>query len=100
MIIFGIRRARIKKIDDYDIKCENCGKFHQKFYIYQQCFHVMFIPFLPLGIKTIRCKCAECNDAFNQEKKNDYLSFTQTPIFMFTGTILVAGLIIFVLMFT
>ena len=95
MIIFGIRKIRIKKYNDYSIKCENCGKHHQRFYVYQQYFHVMFIPFFPTGIQTIRCSCAGCNDSFNQEKKNDYLSLTKTPIYLYTGGLLIAGLIIF-----
>jgi len=95
MIIFGRRTIRIKKYNDYNIKCENCGKNHQRFYVYQQYFHVMFIPFFPTSIKTIRCSCAECNDTFNQEKKSDYLSLTKTPIYLYAGGLLIAGLIIF-----
>ena len=94
-MIFGRRTIRIKKYNDYNIKCENCGKYHQRFYIYQQYFHVMFIPFFPSSLKTIRCSCAECNDTFNQEKKGDYLEMTKTPIYLYTGGLLIAGLIIF-----
>ncbi len=91
----GRRTIRIKKIDDYNIKCDNCGNFHQIFYVYQQYLHLMFIPFFPTSIKTIRCKCAECNDTFNQEKKSDYLSMTRTPMYLYTGILLIAGLIIY-----
>lgn len=94
MIIFGRRTIRIKKYDDFNIKCENCGKYHQRFYTYQQYFHIMFIPFFPIGIKSVRCSCVECNDAFNQQKKNDYLSMTKTPIYMFSGGLLVIGIIV------
>lgn len=96
MLIFGRRTIRIKKHNDYNLKCENCGKHHQRFYVYQQYFHVMFIPFFPTSIKTISCSCGECNDTFNQEKKRDYLSMTKTPIYLYSGVLLIAGLIIFV----
>lgn len=93
-MIYGTRRLRIKKINDYSIKCQKCGKFHQKFYIYQSYFHVFFIPFYPFGLKSIRCECANCNDTFNEVKKKDYLSMAKTPIYLYSGGLIIAGLII------
>ncbi len=93
MIVFGKRIVRIKKYDDYNIKCENCGNYEQRFLVYQDSFHVMFIPFFPLGNKTVKCFCKKCNDRFNQEKKNHYLSVTRTPAFMYLGIILFVTMI-------
>lgn len=92
----GQRTIRIKKIDDYNIKCENCGKYHQRFKVYQQYFHFMFIPLFPLYTKTIRCYCVECNDGFNEKKMNDYLSMTRAPLYLYLGSILFAGFIVFI----
>jgi len=85
---------RIKKYDDYQIKCDNCGSDGQRFSVYQDYFHLFFIPMFPLGKKTIQSVCLKCNDRFNEEKKAHYLSVTRTPIYLYIGLILFACLII------
>ena len=85
---------RIKKYDDYHIKCANCGSDGQRFSVYQDYFHLFFIPMFPLGKKTIQSVCLKCNDHFNEEKKAHYLSITKTPFYLYTGLILLAWLII------
>ena len=85
---------RIKKYDDYHIKCDKCNDFGQRFSVYQDYFHLFFIPLFPLGKKTIQSVCLKCNDRFNEEKKNYYLSITRTPIYLYTGLILFALMII------
>ncbi|MBN1951692.1 MAG: hypothetical protein JW801_10845 [Bacteroidales bacterium] len=97
--LYGKKKVRIRKINDYSIKCENCGQYHQVFTIDQSCFHVFGIPFIPLGKKAIRCACAFCNDSFNTKKKEDYLLEARTPLFMFSGLILALGLIFLVIYF-
>ncbi len=94
MIIFGTGRMRIKKYDDYTIVCENCGESAQLFSVYQQYFHVFFIPFFPSGVKSISCACIKCNDMFNQKRHSHYLSITRTPLYMYTGAVLFSLLII------
>lgn len=88
---------RIKRYDDYQIICEKCGRNHQKFYIYQQYFHVMFIPFFPMFMRTVRCKCAYCNDTFNFMKKNEYLTKTKKPFYLYAGCLLIAGVFLIVI---
>jgi len=93
LFIYGRRKIRIKKYDDYHVKCDNCNSYEQRFSVYQEYFHIFFIPIFPSGIKTIQSVCLKCNDAFNGEKKNHYLSITRTPIYLYTGIILLVGLI-------
>ncbi len=94
MIIYGRRKIRIKKYDDYHIKCVNCNDYEQRFSVFQEYFHVFFIPMFPSSIKTIKSVCLKCNDIFNQEKMSHYLSITRTPIYLYTGIILFVGLMI------
>ena len=93
IFIYGRRKVRIKKYDDYHIKCDNCNSYEQRFSVYQEYFHIFFIPIFPLGVKTVQSVCLKCNDTFNGEKKNHYLSITKTPIYLYTGIILFVGLI-------
>ena len=92
IFIYGRRKIRIKKYNDYHIKCEHCNDYGQRFSVYQEYFHIFFIPIFPLGVKTINSVCLKCNDTFNGEKRNHYLSITKTPIYMYTGIILFVGL--------
>jgi len=94
IFIHGKREIRIKKYDDYHIKCANCDSYGQRFSVYQKYFHVFWIPTFPLGKKTIQSVCLNCNDTFNEEQKNYYLSITRRPIYLYTGLILFVGLII------
>jgi len=88
MLIYGRRKIRIKKYDDYHVKCENCNGYEQRFSVYQQYFHLYFIPVFPSSSKIIKSVCLNCNDLFNQEKKSHYLAITRTPIYLYTGVIL------------
>ena len=90
-MIIGRRRIRVKKYDDYQIKCENCGSYEHRFTVYQEHFHVMFIPAFPSGLKSIKCVCNNCKDTFNQEKKKYYLEKTRTPIYFYTWIIFFVG---------
>jgi hypothetical protein len=90
-MIIGRRKIRIKKYDDNHIKCEKCGNYGQRFSVYQEYFHIMFIPAFPSGLKIIKCICLKCKDNFNQEKKNFYLNQTKTPLYLYTLIIIFAG---------
>ncbi len=93
LLIYGIRKIKIKTYDDPHIRCEHCHDFGQRFSVYQDCFHVFFIPLLPMEGKTIQSACLKCNDRFNSEKKNHYLSITRTPVYMYAWPILFVVLI-------
>lgn len=94
IFFYGIRSIRIKKYEDSHIKCDNCNCYGQEFSVYQKYFNLFFVPLFPVGSKTIKSICPKCNDAFNEEKKNHYLSITRTPIYLYIGVILFVGLII------
>ena len=95
IFFYGRRIIKVRKYHDYELTCENCKSHHQIFHVYQEYYHFMFIPFFPSGVKAVRCSCADCKDSFNQEKKNEYLSKSKTPFYLYSGIILIVGLIIF-----
>lgn len=94
MLIFGKRKIRIKKYDDFQIKCENCSNYNQRFSIYQQYYHLFYVPIFPAGPRTIKTACLSCKDSFNDQKVLHYLSLTKTPVYFYTGFILFIVLII------
>jgi len=93
--IYGRKTIRIKRYNDPLVKCEQCGHDEQVFSVYQEYFHLFYIPFFPSSTKTVRCVCPKCEDRFNEKKKNHYLSITRTPLYLYTGVILIAAFVIF-----
>ncbi|MDR2010754.1 MAG: zinc ribbon domain-containing protein [Bacteroidales bacterium] len=89
ILFYGKRKIRIKKYNDRHVKCDNCNSRGQIFSVYREYFHIFFIPIFPFGIKTINSICLKCNYIFNGEKRDYYLSITRTPIYLYTGVILV-----------
>lgn len=94
-IVFGTKKMKIKRYVDKHIVCEKCGRCEQKFSVYQEYFHLFMVPLFPFkNSKTIASVCTHCNDKFNEQKKDYYLSKTKTPWFMYSGWILLAGFIL------
>ncbi|MDR1761746.1 MAG: hypothetical protein LBR55_04790 [Bacteroidales bacterium] len=90
---------RIKRYVDHHIACEKCGRCDQKFSVYQEYFHIFLIPLFPFThSKTIASVCIHCNDKFNEKKKDYYLSKTKTPWYMYSGVILIVGIILTIIM--
>lgn len=94
IFFFGRRTATIKKYKDNSFRCENCDSNEQQFSVYQEYFHLFFIPVFPLGSKKVESVCPHCNNLNNAKKGDHYLSITRTPFYLFSGLILFAILII------
>ena len=94
MLIFGKRKIRIKKHDDFHIQCENCSECKQRFSVYQTYYHLFYIPVFPASQKSIKTVCLNCKDSFNDQKVLHYLSITKTPLYLYSGFILFIALII------
>ncbi|MDD2983695.1 MAG: hypothetical protein PHQ74_09930 [Crocinitomicaceae bacterium] len=97
MLIYGKRKIRIKKYDDFHIQCENCSACKQRFSVYQAYYHLFFIPIYPASQKSIKTICLNCKDSFNEQKVLHYLAKTKTPFYLYTGLILFASLFISVI---
>lgn len=94
LLLYGKRTIRVRKHDDFHVKCESCNDYGQRFFVYQEYFHLFFIPLFPTGNKTISSTCLKCNDNLNEEKRNHYLSTTRTPLYLYSGIILFVALIL------
>jgi hypothetical protein len=97
MLIYGKRKIRIKKYDDFHIQCENCSDCKQRFSVYQEYYHLFFIPIYPASQKSITTICLNCKDSFNDQKVLHYLSITKTPFYLYSGLILFGLLFISVI---
>src|SRR5947208_13350230 len=96
-IIFGRRKARIKKYTDSPEYCKSCNSYELQIKVYKEYFHIFFIPFFPTGHKTVKIHCKKCGEPFRMDTvQKHYQSITRTPIYLYTGLLLFAGIILLI----
>jgi hypothetical protein len=96
-VIYGKRKLRIKKFTDSTNYCRSCKSFDLNVKVYKEYFHLFFIPFLPTGDKTVTVYCNTCGEPCRIESvQKEYEKSTRVPFYLYSGLILVFGLIVFV----
>jgi zinc-ribbon family len=98
LVIYGRRKARIKKFTDNQHNCRSCNSFDLNVKVYRDYYHFFFLPFLPIGSKTTKIHCNNCGEPFRVDSiQKQYESAARTPFYLYAGPILFAGLILFVI---
>lgn len=88
-LIYGRRQARIKKYADHQQPCKSCKVFDQEVKVYRDYYHFFFIPVIPVGDKVVSIRCKNCGEPMRLDiVKKHYEEISQTPFYLFTGTIL------------
>jgi len=93
LLLHGRRKMKIKQYEDKLVGCEECLNLGVRYIVYQEYYHVFFIPVFPFPLKTIKSYCLKCN-SYNEKKSNHYLAKTKTPFYMYSGIILFLCLIV------
>lgn len=97
LLIYGRKKAKIKTHYDNTGRCTTCSAHDLKFEVYREYFHIFWIPFFPLGPKDTIVTCTKCGHGNNSSDRLDnYQATTNTPIYLFSGLLLVACLIIWI----
>lgn len=103
MIFFGTKEKEIKKGKLLNIVCPNCNENVSMNYLVEtKYFHLYWIPFFPYKKVTI-VGCNECEEVFeskkfsesikNKLKRENELKPAKSPMWMFSGLIILAILI-------
>jgi hypothetical protein len=96
-LIYGKRKARIKRLILHDKACPDCKSFDMEVKVYRRYFHVFFIPFLPLGEKTIEARCRNCTEPIRSGSlQKEVTSNVKTPFYLYSLPILFGILVIFI----
>lgn len=94
-VIYGKRKTRIKTYTDNRNYCKSCKSFDLNVKVYKEYFHIFFIPFFPTGDKTVKIYCNSCGEPYRIESvQKEYEKSTKSPIYLYSGLILIAGLIL------
>ena len=94
-LIYGRRTARIKSYTDNQQSCKSCKSFDLNVKVYRDYYHFFFIPFFPAGDKTVKIYCNSCGEPLRVDSiQKHYEDSTKTPFYLYTGVLLIAGLIL------
>jgi len=94
LILYGRRTARIKKYTDNQQSCKSCAAFNLDVRVYRDYYHLFFIPVFPVGDKTVKIKCRNCEEPIRSDTLQiHYESISKTPIYLYAIPILFTGLI-------
>ena len=96
-VIYGRRTARIKKYTDNQQSCKSCKSFDLDIKVYRDYYHLFFIPFFPVGDKTVKIRCNNCSEPIRIDSiQKHYEDATKTPFYLYAGVILISALILVV----
>jgi hypothetical protein len=90
-IQFDTHNKTLKKFTDTACSCSKCRKRTIEFTISRKFFQLYWIPFIPLGKIEIDAYCNYCNQRFPENIRFKYhLSTVKTPLYLYSGLIIVA----------
>ena len=95
LLFYGRRNARIKKYTVNDQSCKSCRKFDIEVKVYREFYHLYYIPFCPVGDKTVNARCKNCGEPFRSDSfLTYYKEKSRTPFYYFSLPILFCALVI------
>lgn len=95
-LVYGKRTARIKKYSIDSQPCGNCKSFGADIKVYGDYYHFFFIPIIPIGIKSARIYCTNCDHRINiNSLEQEYEERTRAPFYLYTGVLIFAAFVLF-----
>jgi hypothetical protein len=95
LVIFGEKRALVKYHSDNVGLCSHCNSRELSFAVFRSYFHFFFVPFFAVDEKEVDVLCLTCKEYDNSNPRaNHYRQITRTPLYLYTGVILILTMII------
>jgi hypothetical protein len=99
-IIKGKRKIRIKICTDHEHACPHCGNFDLSVGVFAEYYHAFFIPFSPIGEKTIKILCNSCSESFRSDSlQKEYATKMKAPFYLYSGMIIVVCFFLAIIIF-
>ncbi|MFM7023731.1 MAG: hypothetical protein ACKOXB_12215 [Flavobacteriales bacterium] len=92
-LVYGTRRARIKKFKDAHEVCGSCNAIGVEVSVYRDVAHCCVIPIFPIGENIVTARCLSCGKPvyFNT---SHYQKTIKAPFFAYSFLILLAAFIL------
>lgn len=96
-IFFGTYTQKIKYFHNSMIACNKCGNIGLDCFVYQECFHLFWIPVFPSSRKMVLCQCYNCSEEYvaKENQMQQDLAKIKTPFYMFSIPIIFIVALIF-----
>lgn len=95
IVLYGRRNTRIKTYKDHQQACKNCNALNLEVRVYREYFHIFFIPITTIGANVVEMSCNSCGQPMRLESlRKHYENVTRTPFYLYSGVILLVGLIL------
>ena len=92
--IKGNRKARVKVYQHHTRQCDDCKDFDLTIGVYQDYFHVFFVPVIATGLKSSVIYCKSCGNRIRSYSlSKEYESKSRAPFYLYSGLLLV-GLVV------
>jgi hypothetical protein len=103
-LLYGKRSLIIKKYTDHTHACPHCRGLNLEVKVEKYYYHLFYIPFFPSRGKFAHVTCGNCGKPYKDpvleedyyvELEDEYEKRTKTPIYLYSGLILVGLLTLF-----
>lgn len=93
LYFYGHRTVCIYRDEDNEQACSNCNSLGVDVAVYRKYFHFFFVPIAPSGPKSAKITCPNCREPkWFKGKAALYEKATRTPLYFYTGSLIVAGI--------
>lgn len=96
IILWGRKTKILETYEDDDSICDNCNTNSITYFVYQDYYHIFFIPLFPIlkygGLYCRNCEKSHINTI--SSKLSEYEKLTRTPIYMYSFPIIILIIII------
>lgn len=106
LFLYGKRSMIIKKYADHTHACPHCRALNLEVKVEKSYFHLFFIPVFPVNGKFAHISCVSCGNLYKDpvseedfyiELEDEYEKRTRSPIYLYSGLILIAALVLFII---
>jgi len=98
IVIHGRKTARIKSFTDMHEPCPDCKNFGVNVKVYNEYYHIYYIPFMPIGDKEATMHCITCgNPIRHYEKQKAYAATARKPFYLHSFILLLLATVVAVI---
>ncbi len=104
-LLYGKRSMIIKKYTDHTHACPHCRALNLNVKVEKSYFHLFYIPVFPVNGKFAHISCGNCGNLYKDpvleedfyiELEDEYEKRTRSPIYLYSGLILITALVLFI----
>jgi len=90
LVLVGNREIRTKTMVSKELICEECNNKTLEISIYDQCFHLFFIPVIPTGPRRFKTRCMNCGYVVENSTRSFPASLRRRSLYLYSISLIFA----------